>query len=77
MGLTNKQYMTSLFYHSRNDDRSIKTTSSLSDDEMEKVWKLRNETGVGVMECKKTLIRHDWDYEKAKNEVLHPKEFRI
>ena len=50
---------------------------TLTDEQKDTVWKLRNETGSGMMDCKKALIRHEWDYEKAKNEVLHPKEFRI
>tara|TARA_R110002167_G_scaffold32683_2_gene105679 strand:- start:1760 stop:1918 length:159 start_codon:yes stop_codon:yes gene_type:complete len=31
----------------------------------ELAFKLRKETGAGVMDCKKALVRFDYDYDKA------------
>jgi len=32
----------------------------------DKIYKLREETGFGLMDCKKALLSSKWDIEKAK-----------
>ena len=56
----------------RNDGRTYKTPNcdkniNLERDEITMIIrKLRNETGFGIMNCKKALEECDFDYEKAK-----------
>lgn len=37
----------------------------------EKVYKLREETCVGIIDCKNALQRNDWDYDKALDWLIH------
>tara|TARA_B100001939_G_C16866932_1_gene584552 strand:+ start:565 stop:744 length:180 start_codon:yes stop_codon:yes gene_type:complete len=44
----------------------LKTKTKMSKEELKELsFKLRNETGAGVMDCKKALVRFDYDYNKA------------
>jgi len=52
-------------------DKHIGKVGTQERDEYEKnlikelSFKLRKETGAGVMDCKKALVRFDYDYDKA------------
>jgi hypothetical protein len=43
-----------------------KKLGSLSQHQTDLVYDLRNESGLGMMDCKKMLINSDWDFEAAK-----------
>ena len=40
-------------------------------DQKATIFKLREMTGVNIFECKKTLIRCDWDIDKAAKYLKH------
>jgi len=43
-----------------------KVEKILIDEQNELCYKLRIETGLGLMACKKCLIKHNWNYDEAK-----------
>jgi translation elongation factor EF-Ts len=42
-------------------------TGNLTLQEKNLCFKLRSETGLGIMACKRCLIEYDWNYDEAKH----------
>jgi translation elongation factor EF-Ts len=49
--------------------------SDLTEEQMLMIRQLREITGSGMMECKRSLIHVNWDFDKAKEYMQNPDNF--